>query len=87
MAPKAKDHHHCECKHTRIKYCAKCCVPHCLDCGQEWVVRQYGYWYQPSYGNGYYLTGNGSGTASGMTTGTVTVTSGTDYIGTEPCKH
>lgn len=28
--------HRCECKHERVRYCAKCKVVHCLDCKMEW---------------------------------------------------
>ena len=47
----AHDHHHCECKHARIKYCQKCKVPHCLDCGMEWVTKPSYSWYygSPTY--------------------------------------
>lgn len=57
----AHDHHHCECKHTRIKFCARCKVPHCLDCHMEWVTKPvyHGYWYNGTgyYSNGVYNTG------------------------------
>jgi hypothetical protein len=39
------NHHHCECKHDNIKFCTKCKVPHCLDCGFEWVAKSPTYWY------------------------------------------
>ena len=47
MVQKRDAHHHrCECKHARIRFCAKCKVPHCLDCGMEWAERSdYYYWY------------------------------------------
>jgi len=45
----AHNHHHCTCKHERLRFCDKCKVPHCLDCGKEWVEHQYhyDYWYYP----------------------------------------
>ncbi len=46
------DHHRCECKHERVKYCPKCRVCHCLDCKQEW--REYPTW---TYTTGTYLGG------------------------------
>jgi hypothetical protein len=30
------EHHHCECKHGQVRYCAKCRVVHCLGCNKEW---------------------------------------------------
>lgn len=39
-------HKHChdDCKHESMKYCAKCEVPYCADCGREWKQYQYPYW-------------------------------------------
>jgi hypothetical protein len=28
--------HQCCCKHENVKYCPKCQVTYCLDCGREW---------------------------------------------------
>lgn len=43
--------HRCECKHKRVRYCAKCRVCHCLDCKAEWgQTSTWVYPYQPYYG-------------------------------------
>lgn len=46
-----KDHVHCE--HKKLKYCAKCDQPYCLDCGHAWNQYQ---WYSNAFGNGYTYT-------------------------------
>ena len=28
--------HKCCCKHLNLKFCEKCGVPYCVDCGREW---------------------------------------------------
>ncbi len=36
------DHERCskeECKHQNIKFCKKCNVLYCVDCGKEWVEK------------------------------------------------
>lgn len=46
--------HQCCCEHERVKFCKKCQVVHCLDCGREWK-------YEPCtlnhYPNWWYSTG------------------------------
>jgi hypothetical protein len=89
------DHHRCDCPHERLRYCKKCSVPHCLDCGQEWVTRPYNYYYH--YYTGPYSIPTTAGLAqtgslgyssgaclSGMGGG-LTSTSGTALVTT--CQH
>ena len=45
-------HHHCTCFHERVRFCARCRVPYCMDCGKEWAERctwphWYPHWYTP----------------------------------------
>jgi hypothetical protein len=63
-------HHSCNCEHSKLAYCQKCKVPHCLDCGMEWVEKQAGYWYYPYVGN----------TTGIFNTDQITVTSGTSTL-------
>jgi hypothetical protein len=37
--------HSCECKHENVKYCAKCSLVYCEDCGFEWNNNTW--WYYP----------------------------------------
>lgn len=83
-------HKHDHCKHDRLKFCAQCNKPHCLECGQEW--NQYG-WNQPVYtyftdvrnGQSAYSTGTilnkslASLGASTLATATATATSGESF--------
>jgi hypothetical protein len=59
------DHHRCECKHERVRYCARCRVCHCLDCSQEWGAS---YTYTAPYWNTWGTLTVG-GTSSGCITG------------------
>ena len=64
----AHEHHHCSCKHERLRFCEKCRVPHCLDCGKEWVekVAYQQHWWP------YTTTGGSIGNS-----GTATISAGT----------
>lgn len=63
----AHDHKHVHCDHPHLKYCTRCQVVHCLDCGHEWPDKTYDIsWYkyyqqQPSWGT---YTTSPSGCAS-----------------------
>lgn len=51
-------HKHDHCKHEKLKFCAQCNRPHCLDCGTEWIGVS-----QP-----YYTLNANSGSTSGTYT-------------------
>ena len=96
------DHtHRCECKHERVRFCAKCKVVHCLDCKLEW--REYPQWsysypyYQPysyPYYQPYYTWTSAQGPQyeSGSTigvggVGSVTHLTQSGAITTTTCSH
>jgi hypothetical protein len=71
------EHHRCECKHERVRYCAKCQVCHCLDCAQEWrTYPTYGYTYTNAYGYPYGTVLCGSATSAGRSISGGSVSSG-----------
>ncbi len=40
-------HHGHDCKHETLKFCKKCHVPYCEDCGHEWAEKCTAYHYYP----------------------------------------
>ena len=75
--------HRCDCRHERVKYCAKCQVCYCPDCNQEWrsypsYTYTYGGWY--GYPQGTVLCGqttsgvSSSGSISGSMCNSAAVT-------------
>lgn len=48
-------HKHDHCKHEKLKFCAQCNRPHCLQCGTEW---------NSTYVMPFYLTGTNTTSAN-----------------------
>lgn len=81
-------HEHNDCSHEELKYCAKCDVAYCPECGQEWHTQKIQYVYQgmsPSY------TITVGDTYLPQTSPTITYptfdSSAVKYLEQEICKH